>query len=237
MNSSSQGKYGRYALLILFSVNLLNYIDRQILYAVFPLIKDDFALTDTSLGFLGSAFMLCYMVSAPAFGWIGDNLSRVKLASAGLVVWSVATSLAGFASRYSTLFLARLSVGIGEASFSTVSPGLLSDYFPKEKRGRVLSFFYLAIPVGSAFGYLLGGILGQKFGWQAAFFIVGIPGVLLAIPVWFLFEPKRGGVEKEPHNAVPPIREGFRSLFLNRPYIINTFAMTAMTFAMGGLAQ
>lgn len=237
MNSSSQGKYGHYALLILLSVNLLNYIDRQILYAVFPLIKDDFALTDTSLGFLGSAFMLCYMISAPAFGWMGDHMSRVKLASAGLVVWSAATSLAGFASRYSTLFLARLSVGIGEASFSTVSPGLLADYFPKEKRGRVLSCFYLAIPVGSAIGYLLGGILGQKFGWQAAFFIVGIPGVLLAIPVWFLFEPKRGGVEKDAGIDLPPIREGFRSLFSNRPYVVNTLAMTAMTFAMGGLAQ
>ena len=237
MNTCSPGKYSHYALLLLLSVNLLNYIDRQILYAVFPLIKDDFALTDTSLGFLGSAFMLCYMVSAPIFGWIGDHTSRVKLASAGLVVWSAATSLAGFASRYYTLFLARLSVGIGEASFSTVSPGLLADYFPKERRGRVLSCFYLAIPVGSAFGYLLGGILGQKFGWQSAFFIVGIPGVLLAIPVWFLFEPQRGGGEKDAGESIQPTQAGFRSLFSNRPYIANTLAMTAMTFAMGGLAQ
>ncbi|MCG6536189.1 MAG: MFS transporter, partial [Syntrophales bacterium LBB04] len=192
MNPSSPSKYGYYALSLLLAVNLLNYVDRQIIYAVFPLIKDAFTLSDTSLGFLGSAFMLCYMLSAPALGWLGDRTSRVKLASAGLAFWSVATSLSGLAASYHSLLLARISVGIGEASFGTVSPGLLSDYFPKEKRGRIISYFYLAIPVGSALGYILGGILGEKFGWQAAFLIVGLPGVLLAIPVWLLHEPERG---------------------------------------------
>ncbi|MGZ3597616.1 MAG: spinster family MFS transporter [Syntrophales bacterium] len=237
MNSSSNSKYGYYALSLLLAVNLLNYVDRQVIYAVFPLIKDAFALTDTSLGFLGSAFMLCYMASAPLVGWLGDRTSRVKLASAGLAIWSVATSLSGFAARYHSLLLARVSVGIGEASFGTVSPGLLVDYFPKEMRGRLLSYFYLAIPVGSAVGYLLGGILGEKFGWQAAFLIVGLPGVLLAIPLWLLQEPERGATEKK----IPPVaiqrRTDYASLFSNRPYIINTMAMTAMTFALGGLAQ
>jgi len=238
MNTSSLDKYGRYALLLLLTVNLLNYIDRQIIYAVFPLIKDYFGLTDTALGFLGSAFMVSYMLSAPVLGWLGDHMSRVKLASAGLAIWSVATSLAGFATRYLTLLLARASVGVGEASFGTVSPALLTDYFPKESRGRVLSCFYLAIPVGSALGYLLGGILGQKFGWHVAFLMVGIPGVFLAIPVWLLREPERGSSEKKGSQAVTPQKgKGFRSLFLNRSYVINTLAMTAMTFAMGGLAQ
>jgi MFS transporter, Spinster family, sphingosine-1-phosphate transporter len=236
MNSSYPCKYSYYALSLLLAVNLLNYVDRQIIYAVFPLIKDAFALTDTSLGFLGSSFMICYMLSAPALGWLGDRASRVKLASAGLAVWSVATSLSGFAARYHSLLLARVSVGIGEASFGTVSPGLLSDYFPKEMRGRILSYFYLAIPVGSAFGYLLGGILGEKFGWQAAFLIVGLPGALLAVPLWLLHEPERGVTEKIPAAAIPR-RTDYASLFSNRPYIINTMAMTAMTFAMGGLAQ
>lgn len=237
MNTKSPGKYGYYALLLLLAVNLLNYIDRQIIYAVFPLIKNDFQLTDTSLGFLGSAFMLCYMVSAPALGWLGDRMSRVKLACTGLTIWSVATSFTGFTSRYHTLLLARVSVGVGESSFGTVSPGLLADYFQKEERGRVLSCFYLAIPVGSAFGYLLGGILGQKFGWQTAFLIVGIPGVLLAIPLWFLREPARGGTEEHvPHRVMRP-KSGYMSLISNRSYVINTLAMTAMTFAMGGLAQ
>jgi MFS family permease len=237
MKSSLQSKYSYYALSLLLAVNLFNYIDRQIIYAVFPLIKDAFKLTDTSLGFLGSAFMLCYMLSAPALGWLGDRINRVRIASAGLAVWSVATSLSGLAANYSSLLMARISVGIGEASFGTVSPGLLCDYYPKEKRGRILSYFYLAIPVGSALGYLLGGILGEKFGWQAAFLMVGLPGILLAIPLWFLHEPERGATEEKVSAVALPAKTDYRSLLFNRPYIINTLAMTAMTFAMGGLAQ
>jgi MFS transporter, Spinster family, sphingosine-1-phosphate transporter len=237
MKSSLQSKYSYYALSLLLAVNLLNYVDRQIIFAVFPLIKDAFALTDTSLGLLGSAFMLCYMLSAPPLGWLGDRMNRVRIAAVGLAVWSVATSLSGLAASYRSLLSARISVGIGEASFGTVSPGLLSDYFPKEKRGRILSYFYLAIPVGSAIGYLLGGILGEKFGWQAAFLMVGLPGILLTIPLWLLREPERGATEERVATLALPAKTDYMSLFSNRPYVINTLAMTAMTFAMGGLAQ
>ena len=166
---SQNHTYSRYALALLLAVNLLNYIDRQVLYAVFPLIKADLLLSDTALGFLGSAFMLCYMVSAPFFGRLGDRGSRTSLAAFGLVTWSLATSSAGFAPGYRTLLAARTVVGVGEASFGTVSPGLIADYFPKERRGRILAYFYLAIPVGSALGYLLGGVIGQSLGWHAAF--------------------------------------------------------------------
>ena len=127
MSNSVRDGYSRYVLTILLTINLLNYIDRQVLYAVFPLVKADFNLSDTALGFLGSAFMLCYMVSAPLLGWLGDRIRRIWIASVGLVLWSLATSLAGFASGYRSLLLARSFVGIGEASFSTVSPGLLAD--------------------------------------------------------------------------------------------------------------
>ncbi len=229
--------YGRYAMLLLLSVNLLNYIDRQVLYAVFPLIKEDFHLSDTALGFLGSAFMVCYMVSAPILGWLGDRMSRVKLAAGGLAIWSFATGGAGFAAGYSALFAARTTVGIGEASFGTVSPGLLADYYPRELRGRVLSYFFLAIPVGSALGYLLGGVLGHLFGWHAAFLLTGVPGLLLTIPLWLLHEPVRGG--REAHAPYPAAGTGnsYRSLFSNRSFVLNTLAMAAMTFALGGLAQ
>src|SRR5512136_2988807 len=189
MSGSASPNYRRYALALLLSVNLLNYIDRQVLYAVFPLIKADLLLSDTALGFLGSAFMLCYMVSAPLLGWLGDRLSRVKLAAAGLLVWSLATALAGLACGYRTLLAARTTVGIGEASFGTVSPGLVADFFPRERRGRGLAWFYLAIPVGSALGYILGGVLGQRLGWHAAFLMVGAPGLLLAVPLRLLREP------------------------------------------------
>ena len=237
-NKTALEKYARYALTLLLSVNMLNYVDRQVLYAVFPLIKNDFNLSDTELGLLGSAFMVCYMVSAPLCGWLGDRLSRVKVASCGLMLWSVATGLSGFASGYRLLLAARTAVGVGEASFSTVSPGLLSDYFPVDVRGRALSIFYLAIPVGSALGYLLGGILGQSFGWQAAFLMVGIPGLILVLPVWLLQEPGRKSGEKtviEYSGRKSGAR--YAPLFRNRSFITNTLAMSAMTFALGGLAQ
>jgi MFS family permease len=237
--------YRRYALGLLLSVNLLNYIDRQVLFAVFPLIKLDLNLTDTALGFLGSAFMLSYLLFAPLFGWLGDHWSRTRLAAGGLVIWSLATAMAGFAAGYRTLLAARATVGVGEASFGTVSPGLVSDYFPKESRGRILAWFYVAIPVGSALGYLLGGVLGQTFGWHAAFLIVGIPGLLLAIPIALLRTPPRGGdADPQPASGLTlpegtgnSAAAGYAALFRNRSFVLNTLAMAAMTFAIGGLAQ
>lgn len=229
--------YRRYALGLLLAVNLLNYIDRQVLFAVFPLIKADFNISDTELGLLGSAFMLSYMVIAPVFGWLGDHWDRVKLASSGVVVWSLATVLAGFAPGYRTLLAARATVGVGEASFGTVSPGLIADFFPKDQRGRILSWFYVAIPVGSAMGYLLGGVLGHRFGWHAAFLMVGLPGMLLALPLWFLRTPERGGEPAAEEVAKEKGIAAYLKLFRNRAFVTNTLAMAAMTFAIGGLAQ
>lgn len=231
--------YRRYALGLLLAVNLLNYIDRQVLFAVFPLIKADLSITDTELGLLGSAFMVSYMVIAPVFGWLGDHWDRVKLASTGVVIWSFATILAGFAPGYRSLLAARATVGVGEASFGTVSPGLIADFFEKEKRGSVLSWFYVAIPVGSALGYLLGGVLGQRFGWHSAFLMVGLPGLLIAVPLWFLRTPQRK-LPEAGASAGGEGREGLASylqLFHNRSFVTNTLAMAAMTFAIGGLAQ
>ena len=230
--------YRRYALGILLTVNMLNYIDRQVLFAVFPLIKIDLALSDTALGFLGSAFMFSYLLFAPLFGWLGDHWSRTRLASGGLIAWSLATTLAGFATGYRTLLAARAAVGVGEASFGTVSPGLVADFFPKEQRGRILAWFYVAIPVGSALGYLLGGVLGQRFGWHAAFLLVGVPGLLLSVPIALLRTPPRGGDDAVPHPAGrKSASTGYAALFRNRSFVCNTLAMAAMTFAIGGLAQ
>ncbi|GFO69846.1 MFS transporter [Geomonas limicola] len=235
--------YRRYVLGLLLAVNLLNYIDRQVLFAVFPLLKADLNLSDTALGFLGSAFMLSYMMLAPLFGWLGDHWSRVKLAASGLVVWSLATALAGLAPGYRTLLAARATVGVGEASFGTVSPGLIADYFPKERRGEILSWFYVAIPVGSALGYLLGGILGEKFGWHAAFLMVGLPGLALALPIALLRTPPRtpaASAHGAPDSGTDLPAEGsgsYLDLFRNRSFVFNTLAMAAMTFAIGGLAQ
>lgn len=230
MSTSLSTAYRRYALGLFLLVNLLNYIDRQVLYAVFPLIKKSLDLSDTSLGLLGSAFMVVYMLVAPFFGWLGDKGNRVSLAAGGLGIWSLATMLAGVTTGYRQLLGARALVGIGEASFGTVAPGIIADYFPQERRGRVLSWFYLAIPVGSALGYLLGGVIGERFGWQSAFLMVGAPGLLLVIPLAFL---------KTAEQAKPAQKSSasYRLLLQNRSYVMNTLAMTAMTFAMGGMAQ
>jgi predicted MFS family arabinose efflux permease len=236
MKNSERDNYSRYVLVIFLSINLLNYIDRQILYAVFPLVKADFNLSDTALGLLGSAFMLCYMISAPLLGWLGDRINRLRLSAVGLVLWSLATVLTSFASGYRMLLWARSFTGIGEASFSTVAPTLLADYFKKSSRGWVLSLFYLAIPVGSALGYILGGFLGVNFGWKAAFLIVGIPGLILALPLWTIREPPRGGFAAVPKREKAGIGD-YLLLLKNRSFILNTLAMAAMTFAMGGLAQ
>ena len=233
---SISSSYSRYVLALLLGVNLLNYVDRQVIYAVFPLIKNDLHISDTRLGFLGSSFMICYMVSAPLLGWLGDRMSRVKLASAGLAFWSLATAGAGFVSSYGLLLAARTMVGIGEASFGTVAPGLLVDYFPREKHGRVLSYLYLAIPVGSALGYILGGIIGQSMGWQAVFLIVGIPGLLLVFPLHSLRDSRRVSIEGTKMKYSMKSLKDYSALF-SRSFITNTMAMTAMTFALGGLAQ
>lgn len=232
-----QNKYNsQYLLPLLLAVNLLNYIDRQSLYAVFPLIKSDLQLSDTSLGILGSSFMIFYMLSAPFFGWLGDRGNRPRLAASGLAVWSFATALSGMASSYSWLLAARSFVGIGEASFGTVSPGLLAETIPLEKRGKMLSIFFLAIPVGSALGYVLGGYLGHHFGWQVAFITVGLPGLLLSIPLSMFKEPRQKEVQNSKHLKWEISRELY-SFLHNRTYCYTTLSMTAMTFALGGLAQ
>jgi len=220
-------------LILLLCVNLLNYIDRQVVYAVFPLIKQDLGLSDTALGLLGSAFMLCYMVSAPLFGLIGDRFRRTRVAACALAAWSLATLGGGISASYRSLMVARTLVGVGEAAFGTISPGLVADSFERDRRGRVLSYFFLAIPVGSALGYLLGGVLGQHFGWRAAFLMVGLPGLVLTLPLWRLAEPGRSRDE-----SGEGLSHGtWAGLFANRSFVIATLAMAAMTFALGGLAQ
>lgn len=221
-------------LALLLAANLLNYIDRQVLYAVFPLIKIDFHLSDTALGLLGSAFMLCYMLAAPLFGWLGDHRARPPIAAAGLFLWSLATLCSGRVTTYGALLAARSCIGVGEAGFGTVAPGMLADRYPRNRRGRILSLFYLAIPVGSALGYVCGGLLGQHFGWQQAFLVVGIPGLLLTPVVARLHDTRRIPDDASQKSGYGAVMKQFAA---NRLYVRTTLSMAAMTFALGGLAQ
>src|SRR5207247_4879464 len=146
-------------------------------------------LSDTQLGFLMSGVRFVYLLAAPLFGTLGDTRSRNRLLAIGVALWSVATALAGLARNYVGLFAARAAVGVGEAAYGTISPALLADYFPREQRGRVFAVFFAAIPVGAALGYVVGGLVDHFFGWRSAFFVAGVPGLLLAALALRLYDP------------------------------------------------
>lgn len=222
-------------LALLCAINLLNYLDRYIPFAVFPQIQSAFGLSDTRLGLLGSAFMVAYLLAAPIFAPLGDRWRRGRLTAVGVGLWSAATVGTGLAGSYAQILTTRALVGVGEASFGTVAPTMIGDAFPPERRGMMLSYFYMAIPVGSAIGYLIGGLIGEAWGWRAVFYVAGPPGFLLAVAAWWLREPPRpkaAGPAQEP----PRSRDVLRALFHNRSYVLNTAAMAAMTFALGGFA-
>lgn len=222
----------RWALGVLLVINLLNYLDRQVLYAVLPLLKIELSATDAQLGALASAFMVVYMCAAPVIGYLADRSSRVAWIASGVGVWSVATMFSGLAGTYRQLFVARSAVGIGESSYGSVSPSFAAEYFPKNQRARSLAIFSMAIPVGSALGYVVGGIVGRHWGWRQAFFLAGIPGIVLALVATGLRDPKKPAGAK-----VPPAR--IRDYFVmakNRSFMLCTLAMAAMTFGLGGYA-
>jgi len=226
-----------FAVALLFGVNFLNYIDRYVIAAVGPLIQRDFSLRDTELGLVGSMFMVAYMVASPFTGVLGDRWPRRFLVAAGVLVWSLATVLSGLATSYHHLLLARSVIGVGEAGFGVVSPTLICDLFSREARGRMLAFFYVAIPVGSAFGFLLGGYMGEHYGWRAAFFLAGAPGLLLGLLAFRMREPPRGagdGVSAAQEHRFE--WKAARGLVTNQSFVYTTLGLAAMTFALGGMA-
>jgi MFS transporter, Spinster family, sphingosine-1-phosphate transporter len=267
----------RLALIVLLSINLFNYIDRQVLAANLPSIEKQLLPpthlldseghvihdqdgkevanpaaidNDTKLGNLAFAFMVAYMLFAPLFGWLADRFSRWKLVGIGVILWSLASGASAFpgtfghavnsstfaamVGTFGFLLLTRCFVGIGEAAYGPVAPSVISDLFPIKRRGSVLAWFYAAIPVGSALGYLLGGAAG----WPWSFYLVVPPGLLLGAWCFFLREPKRGQTDLA---ADAPARHaGVKDYFLllkNPSFVLNTLGMTALTFALGGIGH
>jgi MFS family permease len=220
------------ALAVLTALNFINYIDRSILFAVQELIKAEFALSDKDVGFLTSAFFICYMIAAPLIAPLADRFPRKWIMATGAFIWSAATLLTAVTHNYDELLLRHVIVGIGEATFVVFSPAYLSDLFPERMRGRVLSIFYLAIPVGTAFGYIIGGKLGAAHGWRMPFLICALPGVLLALGVLALHEPERGASD---HIADNRERGTIVGLFRNKAYWTVCLGMAMTTFAIGGL--
>lgn len=223
---------------VLTALNGLNYLDRYVAAATLPLILAGLSISDAQGGLLQSLFITVYALVCPLAGWFGDRQPRLKLAAIGVFVWSAATFASGLAPTYAWLLLARAVIGAGEASYSVVTPSLLSDCYPAERRARMLSVFYAALPIGSALGYIVGGKIGEAYGWREAFFVAGAPGAVLAFVLLLLTEPKRGAMDPPGAAVAVPmdLRSSLQALRRRRSYVVNTAAQVIYTFAMGGLA-
>jgi MFS family permease len=221
-------------LVLLIGLNLLNYIDRYILPGEVSLIQREFHSTDQQMGALTTALFLFYMIAAPLTGWLGDHFPRKPLIIFGAVLWSVATLGTAWVHSYTTLYIRHALVGVGEATFGIFAPAVLADFYPERDRNRILSIFYLAIPVGAALGYLAGGELGSLWGWRAPFFVCAVPGlVIAALYGWLGREPVRGSSD---HVRSTTDRSTVLGLFRNPAFLTATFGLAALTFAMGGIS-
>jgi MFS transporter, Spinster family, sphingosine-1-phosphate transporter len=263
--SEKVSRYSYYALSVLTLMNFLNYIDRQALPAVAPAMQRDLGLTDTEIGAMEAALLLSFTVLAPVFGRLGDRYSRTKLMAAAAVVWSIATGLIAWVDRWpwlppslqlnlpffglfalSSVALGlcsvRALVGVGESSYSTITPTLIADYFPMKRRATALGVFQAAIPMGFALGYVLGAVLAHYFGWRVAFMLVGLPGLIVSVFVWKLREPKRGEHDPAPSQTSAGIKprqswwSTTKQIFMTRDWLLSTAGYTALTFVLGAFA-
>lgn len=220
------------ALGLLTTLNLLNYIDRSVLFAVQPLVQAEFHITNTQVGYLTTVFLGFYMVAAPFTGPLADRYSRKLIIVLGAMFWSALTLLTAVTHTYGELLLRHTLVGVGEATFVTIAPTFVADLFPERVRGRIFGIFYLAIPVGTAAGYILGGELSKVHGWRFPFYIAAFPGFLLALAILFVPEPPRGQFDSLKET---PERGTLLGLARNRAFWTVTLGMAAGTFSLGGI--
>ncbi len=262
-------------LALLLAVNLFNYIDRYILAAVVGDLEKTYLSAGSTdkdaglihgiqnwtqlhlhfkpelafMGFLSMAFMTVYMIGAPIFGHLADRYPRRVLIGIGVLLWTLASGASGLAPTFLVLLLTRCFIGVGEAAYGPIAPTVISDMYPVKQRGQALSWFYLAIPVGSALGFALGGAalhfnlgeLGAKYfgvhaeSWRWAFYLVVPPGLLLGVLCFFMREPPREDADASGKFKLAGWDE-YRALLHNPSYVLCTLGMAAMTFAIGGIA-
>ncbi len=253
-----------FAVGVLFSMNLLNYIDRYVFYAAGPRISEELKFSDTQFGVLSVAFMVVYTLVCPFVGWLGDRYHRRRLLAFGVTLWSVATVGTAFARGFEEMFVWRAVLGIGEATYGIIAPAFLSDLFETRRRGRVLSLYFLALPLGGAIGYAVGGWfaknghqvghflgglgmfsadtnhwLAELPGWRYAFWVVGIPGLFAAVAGLMMHDPGRGaseGVQDDPGSEAKSSWRDSVSFLAIPSFLFNTAGQAAVTFAIGGYA-
>ena len=227
------------ALVLLTCLNFVNYIDRYILPGVQEQIKGEFHVSDAAIGSLTFWFFFAYMLAAPLTGWVGDLAPRKPLIVASALLISVVNIVTGTVHSFDSLLIRHTVLGLGEASLGVFAPALLSDFYPKEQRNRVLTIFYMAIPVGAALGYLVAELAGAKWGWREPFYISAVPGFLIAVLVLLLVrEPERGASEnhEEPDADRRSLFQRALPLARNPPYLYATLGMAAVTFSLGGIS-
>jgi MFS family permease len=187
-----------YALAVLFAINAMNFFDRQIGGALAEPIRKEWGLSDSALGALGTAFTLLYAFVGIPLGRLSDRTSRKRILSVAVLFWSLLTSLSALTRSYWQMFSARLGVGVGEAACAPAATSLIGDLFPPARRARAMSIFMLGLPIGIALSYLVSSLVAHAWGWRAAFFVAGIPGIVCAIAAMFIHEPARGMAETRP---------------------------------------
>src|SRR6476646_10085191 len=227
------------ALLLLLGINLFNYLDRRVLAALEPDIRATFFAADdvhamTKTGLLGDAFFVTYMISAPILGFLADRFSRWIIVGSAVILWSLASGASGLAATFGILFATRIFVGVVEGGYGPAAPTIFSDLFSIETRGRIMAIFCAAIPVGSALGYVIGGLIGSHLGWRWAFYLVAPPGLLLGLLCFWQRDPRIASYNLVQKSSRRRLRD-YLHLFLTRSYLINCIAQTLMTFVTGGL--
>ena len=228
--------------LVLFAMSLLDYTDRWILSAVLPQVRSELQLSNEQAGWLSAWFLISYTLISPFMGYAGDRVKRTWLLALGVGIWSLATVATGLSQTYGQLSLSRALLGIGEATYGVIAPTILMDLYSRDKRARVMSWFYLSMPLGGAVGMTLGGYIAVNYNWHLAFYLVAAPGFIAALVALFLPEPVRGASEGvdtdrlQAHSRIGASKEDYIDLMVNSSYTYSVLGMAFYTFAIGGLA-
>jgi MFS family permease len=201
-----------FALFVLFAVNFMNFFDRQIAGALSEPIRREYGLSDTTLGLVATAFTLVYAAAGVPLGRLTDKWLRAKIVAGGVALWSVFTAASGLAPSLGTFVLARMGVGIGEASCAPASQSLLVDLFPPERRARAMGVFMLGLPLGIFAAYVFAGAIAATHGFRVAFYGAAVPGIVLAVLALFLKEPPRGAHDGAAANASSAVQKPFKSV-------------------------